>query len=166
MSDTNAADGVSIGGLPATTTVNPTDLVPITQGYTVPGTGVTVHVSVENLLGGGSGAPYDIAGGFSGLPGAGQTIWALPIVRSIAMPQGLVGSQARCLVAPTADVALTIQNNGTTIGSINYALGQTAGTFTFAALQDPVAGNELTVIAPGSSDATFAGPYWVFACTR
>ena len=80
--------------------------------------------------------PYDIAGYMPGMPTAGQTLFRIEMVRSVTLPASLTGSRAVCQTAPTAAVTLPIKQNGTSIGSINFAASATTGTFTFASSVD------------------------------
>jgi hypothetical protein len=108
--------------------------------------------------------PYDIAGYMPGLPTAGQTLFRVEMVRSVTLPVGLAGSRAVCQSAPTAAVTLPIKQNGTSIGSINFAA--TSGTFTFGSSVVLSAGDVFELDAPTPADATFAGPSYTITGTR
>jgi hypothetical protein len=110
--------------------------------------------------------PYDIAGYLPGIPTAGQTLFRIEMVRAVTLPINLTGSRAVCLTAPTAAVTLPIKQNGTSIGSINFAASATVGTFTFAAQVILNAGDVLELDAPATADATFAGPSYTITGTR
>ncbi len=110
--------------------------------------------------------PYDIAGYLPGLPTAGQTLFRIEMVRAVTLPINLTGSRAVCLTAPTAAVSLPIKQNGTSIGSINFAASATVGTFTFAAQVILNVGDVFELDAPATADATFAGPSYTITGTR
>ena len=110
--------------------------------------------------------PYDIAGYLPGIPTAGQTLFRVEIVRAITLPSGLTGSRAVCQTAPTAAVTLPIKQNGTSIGSINFAAAATTGTFTFASSTILNVGDVFELDAPATADATFAGPSYTITGTR
>lgn len=78
-----------------------------------------------------------------------------PLVMTLVA--NLVGSYAKCDVAPTGAVSCDITQNGTSIGSINFAAGSTTGTFTFASAVTTTPGDIIAVTAPSTADSTFAG---------
>jgi hypothetical protein len=91
---------------------------------------------------------------------AQELFYSIP-VHAFTLAISLAGSHAGCRTAPTGSIAVTINKNGVSIGTVNIAGGATTATFTFASA---VAFNGLTdilqLVAPGSPDATFAG-FWV-----
>lgn len=103
-----------------------------------------------------AGRIYDISGFTAGAMLASQTILRFVSVRSITLPQNLTGSVASCGTAPTVGVSLPILKDGYSIGSINFAAGQTTGTFTFGSAVTLTSGSVVVVNAPSSADATFA----------
>jgi VCBS repeat-containing protein len=113
------------------------------------------------------GGPYDVAGGLPGLPGAGATVLIFTAVRAVAFPANFSGSRGSVGVNPTATAAYTIKNGSTTIGTISISTG---GAFTFTTTSGTskslAAGDRLTVIAPGSQDATLSDVSFTLAGTR
>ncbi|MDE3038285.1 MAG: phage tail protein [Pseudomonadota bacterium] len=110
--------------------------------------------------------PYDIAGFLPGIPTAGQTLFRIEMVRAVTLPASLTGSRAVCQTAPTGAITLPIKQNGTSIGSINFAASATTGTFTFASQVILNPGDVLELDAPNPADATFAGPSYTITGTR
>lgn len=108
--------------------------------------------------GGSATAPVGLVSYLPGAVGASAVIMKAitPIVT--AFPASLTGSFAKCDTAPTASVTCPITQNGTSIGSVNWAAGATNGTFTFSSAVTTALGDVIVVQAPSSADATFAGP--------
>lgn len=80
---------------------------------------------------------YDFGFFYPGKPGlginSGGYMAAHLVTRKILMPTGLTGSIAKLRVAPDADLSFDILHGGTTVGSVDFATGETDGTFTFTA---------------------------------
>ena len=97
----------------------------------------------------------------AGTYGPSQELYFSQPVRNIVFPNGLAGSNAGCRVAPTANVQVTLNKNGVSIGTVNIAAGATTATFTFTST---VTFNGLTdtfsITAPAMVDHTFAG-FWI-----
>ena len=107
---------------------------------------------------------YDLVGYWRGLlPSDDTPIHYLQIIRSLTLPINLTGSVATCLVAPSADVSLVLAKNGSPIGSMNFANGETTGTFTFTSEVSFVSGDTWEVDPPSPQDSTFAGLSWTIA---
>lgn len=100
--------------------------------------------------------PYDIASFFAGAPTGAQLMYRFVAGRSIVLPINLTNSQSKSKVASTLAKAIDIQVNGVSKGSVNYAIGATVATFTFAASVTLAAGDVLELIAPAVADATLA----------
>lgn len=79
-------------------------------------------------------------------------------IENVTLPTGLVGSKATCDVAPTGSISVAIKKNGVSVGSIDFAANTTTGTFTFSSdVLFTSGGDQLTLVAPSSPDATFTG---------
>lgn len=128
--------------------------------------GTTNGLSAWPLAATAASVPYDIALYAPGVPTASQRLVRYNVVRAITLPINLTGSVASADVAATASTTFTIKKNGTSIGTVNFALGASTGTFTFAAAVSFVATDVITIDAPGSADATLAGVAFTFAGTR
>lgn len=108
------------------------------------------------------GDRYDMAFASTGLLGPAEELPAFTITTPLTLPAGLPGSQAFCDIAPTGDAVVTFKKKTgadawTTVFTITFAAGQTQGVFTLAADATLSAGDRVRPVAPGSSDATFAG---------
>jgi len=119
-----------------------------------------------NLVGA-TAAPYDVAGGLPGMPGAGATVLIFTAVRAVAFPGNFSGSSGSVGTNPTSTAAYDVKKNGSSIGTISISTG---GAFTFTTTSGTAkslaAGDRLTVIAPGSQDATLADVSFTLAGTR
>lgn len=85
-----------------------------------------------------------------------EVIATIVIATNATLPIGLAQSQAYAEVTATAAQSIDIKLNGSSIGSIDFAIGTNAGTFTFTAQQALVAGDVLTFVAPTPVDTTLA----------
>lgn len=120
--------------------------------------------------GGGSGASFYSFSAFEGdptltKPAASQILCVNQLlgstfVTSVTLPVGLVGSTGGCKVAPTGNVTITINQNGSSIGTINIASGSTAATFTFANQVVLNPSDVVSFVFQGTTDATVAGIWW------
>ena len=115
---------------------------------------------------GGGGPPYDIGVYFPGQPEAGATLLQLVASRPFTLPADLTDSQGYAGAAPTAQADLDIQKNGASIGTITFAAAASTATFAFASEVAFAAGDRLTVLAPGSQDASLADISITFKGTR
>lgn len=109
-----------------------------------------------------SNAPYDVYGTFLGKPTDAQILWRIVIGRAITFPIHLTGSVAVCSVAPTSSVTIPILQNGSQIGSIDFANGQTIGTFTFPSQVVFATSDTLEINGPSPVDFAFFSPSWAF----
>lgn len=101
---------------------------------------------------------FDIGFFFPGQPGTGiidsNPIFSYRAARPFFLNAGLPDTVAGVDVAFTVDSSFPIQQNGTVIGSIDFAAGFTTPTFSFAADVQFVANDILKVMKPASIDAT------------
>ena len=175
---TKVFDGASDGGDTYTLSPAPQGTVLVwvdgllETDYSVAGSTLTFGTAPANGAAivawdiGGGGAPYDIGVYLPGQPEAGATLLQLVASRAFTLPADLTGSQGYVGTAPTAQADLDIRKNGASIGTITFAAA--AGTATFAFASDVVfaAGDRLTVLAPGSQDASLADISITFKGTR
>jgi hypothetical protein len=124
-----------------------------------------VAISIGNS-GGDDIGPYDVGVYFPGKPGAGATLLQLVSPRAFTLPAGLTGSQGYAGTAPTAQANLDLRKNGASIGTITFAAAASTATFAFTGEAAFAAGDRLTVIAPGTQDASFANISITFKGTR
>lgn len=96
-----------------------------------------------------------IAAWFPGKPTSSAIIFGYVFDRAVTLPEDLGTSAGHGLIAPSdGAIVYTITRNGASVGTVNWANGQNAATFTFAAAVAYVVGDYLTVTAPGTVDST------------
>lgn len=64
------------------------------------------------------------------------------------------GSRCVLLTAPAANISFPLMKNNSVIGSINFLLGQTTGTFSVSVQQSFSPGDTLIIMGPNVSDGT------------
>lgn len=123
-----------------------------------------------------SSAPYaiafDMGGGRTTPPGTSESMLRHVIsggLTNVVFPSGLTGSVASSRVACTSNYTITIKKivSGvtTTIGTINFAAGVLAGTFTFSGSVTLSPGDTMEFVG-GTADATILGIYFTITGTR
>ena len=110
--------------------------------------------------------PIDIGGTYNGTFSASVVVCRLPMTRAVTFPASLTGSQGVLGTAATAQTDFDIQIDGVSFGTMRFAAAGTVATFIAASQQAFAAGEVLTVIAPGSPDATAADLGFVLAGTK
>ena len=108
------------------------------------------------LAGNNSGMPYDISSGVSGPIAGSQYVMDFLAVRSVNVPANFSGSLASVLTAFTSAATYTIYHNGTSVGTISFAASGTAGTFSTSSAFTMAVGDNMTIQAPSTADATAA----------
>lgn len=160
-------------GFPANATITPK--VGTIGGITTGGSGMRafgIGGDIEGRVSGNVGLPpFDAAFFFNGRPDASFEILRIPFDRPVLIPAGALGSQAVCETAAsdaTAVININQTTGGvtTTIGTINFAVGETVGTFTFNSAVTLQQGDILTIVAPSTQDSTLAGIGGMLAGTR
>jgi hypothetical protein len=143
--------GVTVAGdgtISVTAYSLPTASASVLGGVKV-GTGLAVAgdgtLSVSNI---------DLGSFFPGIPANSQRMARTKIIRTIILKAGLPSSQADADAAATAATTLTIKQNGTSIGTVNFAAGASIATFTFSADITLAAGDVLAIDNQASADAT------------
>lgn len=96
----------------------------------------------------------DVAVNFSGVPNNSQKFTFIAD-RSFNLPASLTNSRATIGTNPTSTLTVTLNKNGSSIGSIAFNTSGTP-TFTFASAVTFAAGDILTAVCPGTADATGA----------
>lgn len=109
---------------------------------------------------------YDVGAYVPGVPTASQVLVRLPAARAFTLPIGLTGSQGAAIVAATAETTFDIQKDGVSIGSMVFAAAATTATFSFASAVDFAPGDMLSVVGPGTPDATLSDVSFVFSGSR
>ena len=142
-----AAIPVEENGVQETGDVTKFNFTGPTTSVTADGAGVTtVDVTPE----------IDIGTYVSGVPLDGEVVLQFVSTRSFTLPAGLSGSQGFAGVAATNQANFDIQKNGATIGSMSFAASGTVATFTHAGGTAFGPGDRLSVVAPGSADASLS----------
>lgn len=122
------------------------------------------------LVYGDDAAVYDFGFFYPGKPGIGvddgSAIAGHVFVKTVTMPALLANSRARLKVAAGATLSFPIEHNGTEVGSVNFASGQTSGTFTFTDDVDVVVGDVVALIKPAGVDSAARELSVTFACIR
>jgi hypothetical protein len=138
----------------------------IPSGYALIGptgqlSGIPQWQNVTTGAGGGIADIYLYIPPVAGTYGPSQELYYTQPVRNIVFPQFLVGCAAGCRVAPTANCAVELLQDGVSIGTVNFTAGLTTTTFTFAnAISFNGFSDTFQVLAPATVDATFAG-FWM-----
>jgi hypothetical protein len=108
------------------------------------------------------GLLHQMIGFYPGVPTGSAKLLSATTPSPVTLPAGLAGSYAYCDSGTTATAAVTltikqVTSGGvaTNIGTINFAIGATAGTFTFASAVTTAAGDRIQVVNQSSADATF-----------
>ena len=102
------------------------------------------------------------------MPASSAKIIRIPVARAVNFAANFSGSYAKAGTAATGSTAFDVQKNGSSIGTITFASSGTSATFTTSggAAQSLAAGDILSIIAPGTADATLADIGFVLAGTR
>jgi hypothetical protein len=111
---------------------------------------------------------FDMGGGRTIPPATSESLLRHVIssnLTQVALPSGLTGSYAYCRTAPTGAYSITINKNGSSIGSINFAASSTTATFTFTSAQTLVPGDLIEFVG-GTADATILGIYFTISGLR
>lgn len=93
---------------------------------------------------------YDIASTVAGVPATNSAVLRYMVPRNFRLPTDLTNSQGRVGSAPSSAIVFDIQQGGSSIGSMNFAMSATTATFTFASDVDFVAGDRLEVVSPAN----------------
>lgn len=111
---------------------------------------------VDNAVASVNNNIYDLASFFDGVPAASDDIYKFVAPRAFYLPQDLTSSRCEASVAATAQTDFDIQRNGVSIGTIRFAAAGTVATFIFAANVNFSIGDNLSIVAPLTPDATLA----------
>lgn len=123
-----------------------------------------------NLVDSGTAANhiFEVGGFQGGVPGASAIVFGWKFLSPVDFPNNFVGSSFVSITgtAATGSTVFTIYKNGSSIGTITVAASGTTGTIATTTTPNFAIGDILTVIAPGSPDATFANPSTGFLGSR
>jgi hypothetical protein len=98
----------------------------------------------------------DMAIFVSGIPTANQLLFKMAIARAVTIPAGATLSQAVAGTAATASYTLSLNKNGVSFGTVNFAASSAVGTFTVASSTTFAAGDVISVVAASTPDTTLA----------
>lgn len=117
---------------------------------------VTTDGTANGITGTKLSTQYDFYAFVSGVMTNNMTVLGLDAVRPFTLPINLTGSYAKAGTAATGSTTLTIKKNGSSIGTLVWAVSGTVATITFSAAVSFVATDILTIVGPASADATLA----------
>lgn len=130
------------------------------------GTDGTTNGLTVLVVGATGGQPYDLNVFISGVMSNNQEVFRHNAVRPYTLPSGLTGSIFTAGVAATASTTLTIKKNGSSIGTLVWAISGTVPTVTFASPVSFAVTDVLTIEGPATADTTLANIALNFMGTR
>ncbi|WP_316150420.1 hypothetical protein [Cupriavidus sp. BIC8F] len=110
--------------------------------------------------------PYDMPMFFPGTMTNSQILARIIFTRSVNFPISLTGSQFSAGNAATGSTTVTLNKNGSSIGTLLWAAAATVPTVTFSSAVTFAAGDILTIVAPSTADASLANVSLTFNATR
>lgn len=111
--------------------------------------------------------PFDATVFYPGIPTNSAKVLRVPVARAVTFADDFAGSYGTASAAATASAAFDILKNGSSVGTMTFALGATTATFvTAAGTVVLAAGDTIAITAPASADATLADIGIVLAGTR
>lgn len=112
--------------------------------------------------------PFDMHAFYPGIPTASAKVIRVPIARAVTFAANFSGSYFAASANATATTVFDVQKNGSSIGSVSIASSGTTATFTTTSgtSKSFAAGDVLSIIAPGTADATLADVGFVLVGSR
>jgi hypothetical protein len=113
--------------------------------------------------------PFVIGAWKNGLPTASERVLGFSFPSGITgfdLPAGATNSSVEAETAATAQTDFDLQKNGSSIGTIRFAISGTVATFVSVTNTQFTGGDLLEIIAPGTPDATLAEIYFTIYLTR
>jgi hypothetical protein len=112
--------------------------------------------------------PFDVHAFYPGVPTASAKVLRIPVSRAVTFAANFSGSYAKASANATGSTVFDVQKNGSSIGSATFAAGASSATFTSSGgtSQSLAAGDVLSIVAPGTADATLADIGFALAGTR
>ena len=98
----------------------------------------------------------DISFFVQGTPTDAEKLATHVATTAFTLPSGLTASKAFAEVVSTANATIDMQVNGVSKGSIDFALGASTATFTFASPVAIAAGDRIQFISQATADSTLA----------
>ena len=105
---------------------------------------------------GGTSEPLDLSIFLPGIMTDAQLLFARKTVRAFTLPINLTGSYGTAQVSATASTTVTLKKNGSSIGTMVWAIAGTVATITFSSAVSFAVGDLLTAHGPATADATLA----------
>jgi hypothetical protein len=100
--------------------------------------------------------PYDLAVFISGTMVNAQELLRMNAVRPFTLPVSLTGSIAKAGISATGSTTVTLNKNGSSIGTLVWSAAGTLAAITFAAAVTFATGDVFTITGPATFDATLA----------
>ena len=108
--------------------------------------------------------PYDVGTYCHGKPDVSEVLLRFNYVRAVTLKAALAGSRITAAVAATAQTDFTLNKNGSSIATIRFAAAGTVASVVGMASDVAFAVNDhLSLVAPGTQDATLADIAFTFA---
>lgn len=127
------------------------------------------HAQVAAVGGGGGGSGGGVADFgvfFSGKPAASQVCFEMVMTKAVQLPKNLSGSQFATNTAPTTgNYVFTLNKNGSSIGTVTFAVTSGTPTVSFTALVPFAIGDKFQIVGQVSPDANMADIAFSFAAT-
>lgn len=92
-----------------------------------------------------------------GAPTTSEVVMRFVATDRFLLPASLTGSKGDAATAATAQTDFTVKKGATSIGTVRFAASATTATFIAASETQFTAGDVLSIVAPGTPDATLAG---------
>jgi hypothetical protein len=154
LSGTNTGDQTSVSGNAGTATA-------LQTARTIGGVSFDGTANITQ--------PYDMVVCAPGVPTASQVLLKMTMPRAVTLAANLSGSKStEAVVAATESTVVDINNNGTLVATLTFAIWGTVPTLaTSGGTSVSFAADDiLTVVCPASPDATLSGIYIVLAGAR
>lgn len=100
--------------------------------------------------------PYDMYATIPGVMTNNMLVIGLDAVRTFTIPISLTGSTGKAGVAATGSTTLTLNKNGSPIGTLVWSPSGTTAAKTFASAVSFAVGDIFTLTGPATADATLA----------
>lgn len=155
------------------TTGYPSTGIPIATVVTASGAITTIQDDRTPFqFSGAASIPYaitfDMGGGRTQVPATSESLLRHVIpanLSAVSLPSGLTGSVAKCRTNSTGTYTITINKNGSSVGTITFSAANPTASFTFSSAVSFSPGDILELMG-GTADATILGIYITLSGTR
>lgn len=130
-----------------------------TSGQVLTSTGNSTAPTWQTLT-----IPYDFSAFVKGLPAIGETSFVYVVTRAFTLAANLGSSRVVAANAATASSVFSIRKNGTQFATATFGAAATVATLSSSSTTF-AAGDIITIVAPGSQDATLANIAFNFTAT-